>query len=111
MNLLTEKILTVGLIAGEIDMSESCIQCGHILDCPCCDSEITDAHKEPSNLVFDNKNFGVTIMDGIVPNYDGYEEKRKHIRHAYLFLRENNHTIPSEILDFMLRVSLKEMKP
>lgn len=49
------------------------------------------------------------VLD-VVPNYDGYRQKRNEIRKAIIFLRENDHTIPDEILDFMLRVSLKEMR-
>jgi hypothetical protein len=32
------------------------------------------------------------------------------IREAYLFLRKNNHTIPSETLEFMKDASLKALK-
>ncbi len=46
-----------------------------------------------------------------VPNYAGYKLRRDQIREAYLFLREHNHTVPSDILDFMLEVSLREMHP
>lgn len=34
----------------------------------------------------------------------------KDIRKAYIFLREHNNTIPSEILDFMLNASLEKLK-
>ena len=36
-------------------------------------------------------------------------QKEKEIREAYCFLRENNTTIPSDILDFMLDASLKKL--
>jgi len=32
------------------------------------------------------------------------------IRKAYLFLREKNNTIPSEVLDFMLQASLEKWR-
>jgi hypothetical protein len=34
----------------------------------------------------------------------------KDIRKACVFLRDNNNTIPSEIIEFMLQASLKQLK-
>jgi len=36
--------------------------------------------------------------------------KQSDILNAYLFLRENNHSIPSETLNFMRDVSMRELK-
>ena len=36
--------------------------------------------------------------------------KQSAILNAYLFLRENNHSIPSETLNFMRDVSMRELK-
>ncbi len=36
--------------------------------------------------------------------------KQSDILNAYLFLRENNHSIPSETLTFMKDVSMRELK-
>lgn len=38
------------------------------------------------------------------------QEMKKHILEAITFLRQNNHTIPDEILEFMKKVSLKEIE-
>ncbi len=35
---------------------------------------------------------------------------KESIRKAYLFLRENNHDIPSEVLDFMLKASTEKLE-
>ena len=37
------------------------------------------------------------------------QQIEKEIREAYIFLRENNHTIPSDTLEFMLNASLDKV--
>lgn len=37
------------------------------------------------------------------------QQTEKEIREAYIFLREKNHTIPSETLQFMLDASLEKL--
>jgi len=37
------------------------------------------------------------------------KQLEKEIREAYIFLRENNHTIPSETLEFMKDASLEKL--
>ena len=38
------------------------------------------------------------------------KQLEKEIREAYMFLRENNHTVPSDTLQFMLDASLDKLK-
>ncbi len=38
------------------------------------------------------------------------KQLEKEIREAYIFLREKNHTIPSDTLQFMLDASLEKVK-
>lgn len=38
------------------------------------------------------------------------KQTEKEVREAYLFLRNNNHTVPSETLQFMLDASLEKLK-
>ena len=37
------------------------------------------------------------------------EQTKKEIREAYLFLREENHTIPSEVLEFMRDAAIEKL--
>lgn len=57
----------------------------------------------------------VTLDCGVIaepiPNYAGYEQKRNEIREAWRFLRENNNTVPDDIIDLMRDAALEKMRP
>lgn len=49
--------------------------------------------------------------DEPVPIYIGYSIERSEIRKACKYLRDNNHDISDNVIDFMLDAALEKMKP